>query len=155
MENLQPQEQRNTKRVTIKLDPDGVRTEVEVNLNCKFWELMRKCSQVFNLKLSEFHILTKQGPLPERVYNDYMKDYDLKEVTLERVPLELMEKDFPSYVIGYHHADVFLDVLRVHDDAITNEAVSLIELLQINPKVKAQLSGGISKLRNVKTSPEG
>jgi hypothetical protein len=80
LENLSMQDQRNTRRVMIKLDPDGVRSEIEVNINCKFWELMRKSSQLLNLKMSEFYIFTKQGPLPESVYNEYMKDYDLKEV---------------------------------------------------------------------------
>jgi hypothetical protein len=64
----------------IKLDPDGVRSEVDININCKFWELMRKSAQMLNLKMSDFYILTKQGHLPETVYNDYMKDYDIKEV---------------------------------------------------------------------------
>lgn len=77
---MSPQDQRNTRRVGIKLDPDGIRSEVEVNLNCKFWELMRKCAQLLNLKMSEFYIFTKQGPLPDNIYNDLMKDYDLKEV---------------------------------------------------------------------------
>ena len=80
LENLSPQDQRNTRRVGIKLDPDGIRSEVEVNLNCKFWELMRKSGQLLNLKMSEFYIFTKQGPLPDNIYNDFMKDYDLKEV---------------------------------------------------------------------------
>ena len=49
-----------------------------------------------------------------------------------------MEKEFPSYVIGYNKEclELFLDVLKNHDDAITNEAISVIELLQINPKIK-------------------
>jgi len=80
LENMSPQDQRNTRRVGIKLEPDGVRSEVEVNLNCKFWELMRKSSQLLNLKMSEFYILAKQGPLPDNIYHDFMKDYDLKEL---------------------------------------------------------------------------
>jgi len=59
LDNLTPIDQRNTRKVGIKLDPDGVRSEVEVNLNCKFWELMRKSSQLLNIKMSEFYILTK------------------------------------------------------------------------------------------------
>lgn len=52
--NLPAQDQRNIRRVGIKLDPDGVRSEVEVNLNCKFWELMRQSAILLNLKMSEF-----------------------------------------------------------------------------------------------------
>jgi hypothetical protein len=80
LDGLSQQDQRSIRRVMIKLDPDGVRSEVDININCKFWELMRKSAQLLNLKMSDFYILTKQGHLPETVYNDYMKDYDIKEV---------------------------------------------------------------------------
>ena len=79
---MTPQEQRNTRVISIKLDPDDIQAEVEVNLNCKFWELMRICAQLFSIKMSEFFIFTKQGPLPNHMYNDFMRDYDLKEVQL-------------------------------------------------------------------------
>lgn len=72
IENLSPQEQQTIKRINIKLDPDEEGLEVEVNLNCSFWELMRKSSIALNLKMSEFYILTKQGPLEEDVYNKQM-----------------------------------------------------------------------------------
>ena len=65
-----------------------------------------------------------------------------------------MEKEFPSYMIGYNleSLDVFLDVLRNHDhDAITIEVISLIELLQINPKIKNYLSDKIGKLKAINT----
>jgi hypothetical protein len=57
--NLSQQDQRNLRRVGIKLDPDGIRSEVEVNLNCKFWELMRQSANLLNLKMSEFYIITR------------------------------------------------------------------------------------------------
>ena len=62
-----------------------------------------------------------------------------------------MEKEFPSYVIGHNQEfmEVLLDVLKNHDDAITNEAISLIELLQMNPKIKKHLKEKIDKLKNI------
>ena len=62
-----------------------------------------------------------------------------------------MEKEFPSYVIGYSKEclELFLDVLKNHDDAITNEAISLVELLQINPRIKSNLNERINKLKNI------
>lgn len=101
--------------------------------------------------MSEFYILTKQGALPDNIYNDFMKDYDLKEVQFQRIPPETMEKEFPSYVIGQNSEclEIFLDVLCNKDDAITNEVISLIELLQMNPKIKNNLSDRIGKLKVV------
>jgi len=42
-----------------------------------------------------------------------------------------MEKEFPSYTIGYDRdcRDVFLDVLKNHNDAHTNEILALNEYL--------------------------
>ena len=64
-----------------------------------------------------------------------------------------MEKEFPSYVIGYSREclDIFLEVLNNRDDAIINEVISLIELLQINPKIKTYLSEKIGKLKTIST----
>jgi|APSaa5957512535_1039671.scaffolds.fasta_scaffold61957_2 hypothetical protein len=62
-----------------------------------------------------------------------------------------MEKEFPSYIIGYSKdcLDIFLEVLNNRDDAIINEVISLIELLQINPKIKTFLSDKIAKFKNI------
>jgi hypothetical protein len=66
LDNLSSQEQRNTKVVTLKFEPGFFKTEVVVNLNCKFWEIMRiASSDRFNMKMSDFYILTKNGPLNE------------------------------------------------------------------------------------------
>lgn len=64
----------------MNLDPDGILIEVDVNINCEFWELMKICGQIFGMKMSEFFILAKSGPIPSYMYNDKMKDYDLKEI---------------------------------------------------------------------------
>lgn len=101
--------------------------------------------------MSEIYIFTRQGPLPDNVYNEYMKDYDLKEVQFQRKLVEDLERESPSYVIGYQKEclEIFLEVLSNHEDSTTNEAISLIELLQINPKQKMNLSENIAKLRNI------
>ena len=64
----------------VNLDPDGIQIEIDVNINCRFWELMKICSNIFSMNMSEFFILAKQGPLPNYMYNDIMKEYELKEI---------------------------------------------------------------------------
>jgi len=34
-----------------------------------------------NLKMSELFIFTKTGPMPDEMYDYYMKGYEMKEVT--------------------------------------------------------------------------
>lgn len=41
---------------------------------------MKICGIIFNMKINEFFILAKSGPIPNYMYNDRMKEYDLKEV---------------------------------------------------------------------------
>lgn len=53
----------------VKLDPDDIRENVEVNVNCSFWELMRKSSIAFNLKINEMVIMTKTGALGDEMYD--------------------------------------------------------------------------------------
>lgn len=148
---MTPQEQRNTRVISIKLDPDDIQAEVEVNLNCKFWELMRICSQLFQIKMSEFFIFTKQGPLPNHMYNDFMRDYDLKEVQLQRLPQERLESELPSYVIGFDSDNInaLLNALKSKDDTIANETIALFDLLQMNPRIKKYISETIAKIKNV------
>jgi hypothetical protein len=140
--------------VRVKLEPDEVRYEVEVNINCQFWELMRKTASALNLKMSEFLIFTKQGPLPDEMYSYPMKNYDLKEVVMTRVATERMEKEFPSFVIGYSQEclDVFLDVLKNPNDAIASEVIGLIEAIQLSPKIKSYLNERLTQLKVI--SPE-
>ena len=112
---------------------------------------MRICAQLFQIKMSEFFIFTKQGPLPNHMYNDFMRDYDLKEVQLQRLPQERLETELPSYVIGFDSEciNVMLNALKSKDNTITNETIALIDLLQISPKIKKFISETIGKLKNI------
>jgi len=97
LENLNPQEQMQNRLINIKLEPDDVKGEIEVNINCKFWELVRKSSLYLNCKMNEIYILTKNGPLQDDMYQACMKNYDIKEITFERMSVEKQEKEFPNY----------------------------------------------------------
>jgi len=86
-----------------------------------------------------------------------MKSYDLKDIQLEKISQDRVEKEFPSYVIGYNqeNIDVLLDVLKNHNDLITSEVVAMIELLQLSPKIKNYLSDKITKLKTIQPDKEG
>lgn len=48
------------------------------------------------------------------MYSISTKTYELKEILLQKVSQEVIEKEFPSYTIGHSKEclDVFLDVLK-------------------------------------------
>lgn len=106
------------KTIDITLDPDQQKEQIEVNMNLKFWELMRQSSIKLNLKMSEFVIVTTKGPLSEDYYEHILSKYEMKEITLQRIPQETLEKEFPSYVFGYSQElrDNFLKVLKLKNN---------------------------------------
>jgi hypothetical protein len=42
---------------------------------------MYSASSLFNMKMSEFNIVTKSGPIEHDVYNDYMREFNLGSLT--------------------------------------------------------------------------
>ena len=135
----------------MQLDPDGLQARVEINVNTKFWQLMYQTSQLFNMKMSEFHILAKHGPIAPSMYSDLMREYNLNDINMQRLVPERLEKELPSYVIGYDQGciDVFIQVLRRCDRDVSCEVISLVEALQISPKLLRMVSETVSKLRPI------
>ncbi len=58
------------KPISVILNPDKANAIVKVHPNQKLWQLKRKMANTFKLKLSEFFIKTKQGPLEEHIYDE-------------------------------------------------------------------------------------
>ena len=56
----------------------------------------------FKMKMSEFYIKTKSGPLEESHYDEPVKEYRMEVIYIQRVPKEEMEREFPRYLIGYN-----------------------------------------------------
>ena len=101
IDNLTQAEQKQLKVITVTLSPDNLKVRVQVNNNCKFWQLMFQMSEFFNLKMSEFYIIAKNGPLNNITYNDYMRNYNISDISMQRVVPEAQEKQQPNFVIGY------------------------------------------------------
>ena len=87
----------------------------------------------------------------EEVYTVPMKEYELSEVNMVRKPLEVIEKESPSYVIGYSKEliSLFLEALKLHDDLVTKQVISLLSLLQVNPESKREMTEKIVKAKAV------
>lgn len=101
----------------------------------------------FKLKLSEFYIKTKGGPLEESVYDDTIKEYKIDSVYIQRVPKEEMEREFPRYLIGYNdeYLDQFIDLLKNGSEDCKREALSLLEILPISYNIKTHFKDNILK----------
>ena len=88
----------------------------------------------FKLRLSEFYIKTKNGPLEESVYDEQIKEYKIEALHINRVATEEMEKEFPRYLIGYSgdYLAQFLELLSSGQEECKREVINLLEILPIN-----------------------
>jgi hypothetical protein len=95
----------------------------------------------FKLKLSEFYIKTKQGPLQDSCYDDTISDYKIEKIHIQRFPQEDIEKEFPRYLIGYNkdYLSMFLDLLRTSKEECKREILTLLDNLPINVDIKVFL----------------
>jgi hypothetical protein len=105
-------------------------------------------ANAFKLKLSEFYIKTRQGPLDESIYDEPIKDYKIEQLHINRVNQEEMEKEFPRYLIGYNsdYLTMFLDLLQNGKEECKREVLNLLEILPINVDVKLYIKDGIFKM---------
>jgi hypothetical protein len=89
--------------------------------------------------------------LPDEYYLQAMKDFDLSEIQMQRKPLEIVEKESPSYVIGYNRDNIvfLLEALKLNNNDLTREVISLMELLQVNLQTKQELSSLMQKAQAV------
>jgi hypothetical protein len=105
------------------------------------WQLKRKMASVFRLRLSEFYIKTKTGPLLDSCYDENISDYKIEKIHIQRFPQQDIEKEFPRYLIGYNkeYISIFVDLLRTSKEECRREILILLDNLPINVYVKDYL----------------
>ena len=62
----------------MSLEPDSISQEIIVNANMQIWQIVVQISRAFNLRISEFEIVTKKGPLDQSIYYDAVSAYVIK-----------------------------------------------------------------------------
>lgn len=58
------------KAIEVTLSPDKANIMVRMHSLQKMWQLKRKMANAFKMKMSEFYIKTKQGPLTDDIYDE-------------------------------------------------------------------------------------
>lgn len=58
------------KTINVTLNPEKINITVKAHPSQKLWQVKRKMANAYKMKLSEFFIKTKQGPLEESVYDE-------------------------------------------------------------------------------------
>jgi len=78
LEDIKKYDEKNNIEVTIQLDPENVTRKIVVNTQQQIWQIVVQISRAFNLKISEFKIMTKKGHLGTNIYYDAVSAYVIK-----------------------------------------------------------------------------
>lgn len=98
-------------------------------------------ANAFRMKLSEFYIKTKQGPLDDEAFDEQLSEYKIEKIHIQRVNPEEMEKEFPRYIIGYNkdHLNILLELFKNGKEESRREVLNLLEILPINLDLRIQM----------------
>jgi hypothetical protein len=131
----------------VTLNPDKVTIQVRAHPSQKLWQVKRKMANAFKMRLSEFYIKTKQGPLGEEVYDEQLKEYKIDQLHIMRYNREEMEREFPRYLIGFNkdYLNLFLELLRTGREDTKREVLNLLDMLPINFDLKMYIRDTILK----------
>jgi hypothetical protein len=72
--------QNELKQIEVTLSPDKANIVVKIHNSQKLWQLKRKMANAFRMKLSEFYIKTKSGPLADESYDEQVSEYKIEKI---------------------------------------------------------------------------
>ena len=94
----------------MELENGEVQREViTVNNAQKFWQIVLQIGKKFKMRPSEFKILAKSGTIDERIYNDDIGNYIIKNLQIEKLDEKRLLNENPRRIIGQDK--VFCDKL--------------------------------------------
>ena len=105
---------------------------------------------MYGLRISEFQIITKKGPLDQSIYYDGVSSYVIKHLQISRVDEQKLNNENPRRIIGQDKLFVrqLLDLLvkiSAHEN-VAREMISLIEELPVNLEMQAAFNQQIQRI---------
>lgn len=79
-EDMSQYPQNEIKPIEVTLSPDKASIVVKIHNNQKLWQLKRKMANAFKMKLSEFYIKTKSGPLGDEAFDEQLSEYKIEKI---------------------------------------------------------------------------
>ena len=70
MEDLKNYDEKQNIEIQVSLDPDNIKQVILVNSTMQIWQVIIQIARAFKFRLSEFQIITRNGPLGEKIYSD-------------------------------------------------------------------------------------
>lgn len=65
IEDIKNYDEKQNMEIVVVLDPDNIKQTIMVNSNMQIWQVIIQISKAFRFRLSEFQIITRNGPLGE------------------------------------------------------------------------------------------
>lgn len=91
------------------------------------------------MRVSEFRIITKNGPIDEKIYYDEVGAYTIKNLQISKLDEKVLNQENPRRIVGQDK--VFLEKLillleRGLEERVQREIISLITVLPVNKELK-------------------
>ena len=100
LEDIKKYDEKNNLKVSVQLEPENISQEIVVNGNMQIWQIVVQISRAFNLRISEFEIVTKKGPLDQSIYYDAVSAYVIKQLQISRIDEKKLNNENPRRLIG-------------------------------------------------------
>ena len=81
-EDLKNYDEKNHIDITVTLEPDNIKQTVYVNSSMVIWQVIIQIAKAYRFRLSEFQIITRNGPLSDHIYSHPVSQYVIKNVTI-------------------------------------------------------------------------
>ena len=141
--------------ILVVLDPDNIKQTIMVNSNMQIWQVIIQIARAFRFRLSEFQIITRNGPLGEQIYSDTVSQYVIKNITIQRVEDKSFNQENPRRIIGQDKSFVQklvnLLIQTADIEIVSREIIQLIENLPVNVEMKNDLADRIGQIKASKT----
>ena len=144
VEDIKNYDEKQNLEIVVVLDPDNIKQTIVVNSNMQIWQVIIQIARAFKFRLSEFQIITRNGPLGEQIYSDTVSQYVIKNITIQRVDEKTFNQENPRRIIAQDKSFVekLVNLLIEMSDIeiVSREIIQLIECIPINVEMKNDLA---------------
>jgi len=113
----------------------------------QLWQIIIQIGKAYNFRLTEFEIMTKNGPLRESIYSHFIEGFDIHSLNIRRKEEKKHNTENPRRVIAQDKNFIqrlFAMMTKMSNEPrIIHEIISLMEILPVNLNLKKQLTNQI------------
>jgi hypothetical protein len=123
----------------VTLEPDKTVESVQCSSKQSIWQLMIQIGKKFNMRITEFDIISKSGTVSRAIFDNPVGQYNLTTMSIVRQDIKILNSEHPRRVMAQNvdFIKCLIQMLTSGDQLwFKNEVLNLIESLPVNLKLK-------------------